>query len=218
MRVALSTTSRKRLLSGPLMKAASWGREGGHVATSAHGMLYPWTMRPLDDPSGILYPLDFVSLGWCVSWMMRPLGNASLTDGLCYIGTDWPFVAIGKVELLRRSRAYIAHMGESFWVILGGCRPPNITQNNLSWQVPDAVRDFSFGDTLFGDTSSWRPTSQADRFAKLLSWERNGIFLAKIFAAVNWCICGKSALPTYLSHSAKKKDDKENSSTSSLYF
>jgi len=41
MRVALSTTSRKRLLSGPLMKAASWGREGGHVATSAHRMLYP---------------------------------------------------------------------------------------------------------------------------------------------------------------------------------
>jgi hypothetical protein len=41
----------------------------------------------LDDPSGILYPMDFVSFGRCLPWVMRPLHNASLTDGFCYIGT-----------------------------------------------------------------------------------------------------------------------------------
>jgi hypothetical protein len=34
----------------------------------------------LDDPSGILYPLDFGSLGRCVPCTTRPLDNASLTD------------------------------------------------------------------------------------------------------------------------------------------
>jgi hypothetical protein len=56
--VALSTTSRKRLLSGPLIKAASWGggRGRGMLKVSLNNV-------SLDDPSGILYPLDFVSFG-----------------------------------------------------------------------------------------------------------------------------------------------------------
>jgi hypothetical protein len=51
---------------------------------------------------------------------MRPLDNASLTDGSCYIGTDWPYA-----EFWRRGAAAgihyidILYIGELFWFVLG---------------------------------------------------------------------------------------------------
>ncbi len=72
----------------------------------------------LDDLSGILYPLDFVSLGRWVPWMICLIDNASVTDGSCYIVTDWPFACRGAAR----------HWTDIFrWVI---------TQNYLPWQVP----------------------------------------------------------------------------------
>ncbi len=72
-------------------------------------------------PSGILHPLDFVSLGRCVPWMMRPAYNPSLTDGSCYLGTDWPYGGLGRIGRFlgpQRSRDSL--------VIVRGTEPPRI--------------------------------------------------------------------------------------------
>jgi hypothetical protein len=59
----------------------------------------------MDDPSEILYPLDFVFLERCIPWMMRLFDNASLTDGSCYSGTDWLYAGLVGSDC----------RGESFW-------------------------------------------------------------------------------------------------------
>jgi hypothetical protein len=64
-----------------------------------------WVMTGCCHPGWSVWDFvsPIVSLGRCVPWMMRPLDNASLTDGSCYIGTDLPFAGLSRVGLQRRS-------------------------------------------------------------------------------------------------------------------
>jgi hypothetical protein len=60
------------------------------------GHCVPWMMRPLDD----------ASLGRHVPWTMLPLDDASLNDVSRPFGTDWPYAEISCVGLYRHSWAY----------------------------------------------------------------------------------------------------------------
>jgi hypothetical protein len=69
---------RNSFTSGPnALVITFWKGNFLKVGCRRDRMLHLCNNVSLDDPSVILYPLDFVSLGRCVPWMMRPLDDAS---------------------------------------------------------------------------------------------------------------------------------------------